>query len=71
MAHSTPLQFDVPDMDCQGCVRSITEALRKLDPNVHVVADLDTKRVVIGGEIEAGRAAEAIEAAGFDVKAAG
>ena len=42
MAHSTPLQFDVPDMDCQGCVRSITEALRKLDPNVHVVADLDT-----------------------------
>jgi copper chaperone/Cu+-exporting ATPase len=70
MATSTPLQFDVPDMDGQSGARAITEALRRIDPNAHVVADLDTKRVIIGAQMNAGQAAEAIEAAGFKVKAA-
>jgi copper chaperone len=71
MAESTPLQFEVPDMDCQGCVRSITDALKKLDPKAEVVADLETKRLVVGSSMSAAQAAEAIDAAGFEVKAAG
>jgi copper chaperone CopZ len=71
MAESTPIQFDVPDMDCEACVRSITEALHKIDPKAEVVADLTTKRVMIGADIDAGQAAEAIEAAGFTPQAAG
>jgi hypothetical protein len=70
MAESIPLQFDVPDMDGQDGVNVITEALRRLDPAAHVMADLDTKRVIIGAKMNAGQAAEAIEAVGFKVKAA-
>jgi copper chaperone CopZ len=71
MAESTPLQFDVPDMDCDDCIQSITEALRDIDPKAEVLADLTTKRVMIGAQMDAGRAAEAIEAAGFSPQAAG
>ena len=71
MAMPTPLQFDVPDMDCQSCVKSITAAVHRVDAHAHVSADLKTKRVVIGGESEAHAFVSAIEAAGFTVKAAG
>jgi copper chaperone CopZ len=71
MAESTPLQFDVPDIDCESCVRSISEALRRIDPQAEVLADLRTKRVTIGSQMDAGQAAEAIETAGFAPKAAG
>jgi copper chaperone len=70
MAHSTFLQFDVPGMGRPQQVRSIIKALKELDPKADVLADLDTKRLIIGAQIDAGRAAEAIEAAGFTVKAA-
>jgi copper chaperone len=58
-------------MDCDACVQSITAALRKIDPNAEVLADLTTKRITIGAQIDAGQAAEAIEAAGYAPKAAG
>jgi copper chaperone CopZ len=71
MAKSTPLQFDVPDMDCNSCVESITKAVHKIDPDASVSADLDSKRVVIGGEGEPHVFIKAIQDAGFEVKAAG
>jgi copper chaperone CopZ len=70
MAKSTPLQFQVPDMDCQSCVASIEAAIHKIDSSAHVAADLATKRVVIGSDTQAHELMAAIEAAGFDVKAA-
>ncbi len=70
MAQSTPLQFSVPDMDCQGCVSSITNAIKQLDADAEIYADLETKLVVIGSTVQAHEAAEAIEGAGFTVKAA-
>ncbi|MDE2239264.1 MAG: heavy-metal-associated domain-containing protein [Rhodospirillales bacterium] len=65
---TSSLQFTVPDMDCGGCVRSITEAIHKVDPAAKVEADLDTKLVKIGGAADAGIYANAIEGAGFDVE---
>jgi copper chaperone CopZ len=70
MAKSTPLQFDVPDMDCDSCVKSITEAVHRVDASAHVSADLVSKRVVIGGEGDTHEFVTAIEGAGFTVKAA-
>jgi copper chaperone CopZ len=71
MAKSTPLQFKVPDMDCQSCVKSIEDAVRKVDAAAHVAADLETKRVIIGSETaEAHALMAAIETAGFSVEAA-
>lgn len=67
---NAPLHFTVPDMDCGGCVRSITEAIHRLDPAAQVDANLETKLVTVGGTAEAKAYANAIEAAGFDVEKA-
>jgi copper chaperone CopZ len=65
MPLTTDLCFTVPDMDCGGCVRSITEAIHHLDPVAKVEADLETKLVSIGGVADAKAYAKAIEDAGF------
>jgi len=71
MAKSTPLQFKVPDMDCQSCISSIEQAVHKVDANASVAADLETKQVIIGSEkAEIHEMMAAIEAAGFEVEAA-
>lgn len=68
MTISPALRFTVPDMDCGSCVRSITEAVHRLDPAAQVEADLATKRVSIGGGADAKAYEGAIEAAGFSVE---
>jgi copper chaperone CopZ len=71
MPKSTPVQFKVPDMDCASCIQSIEAAVRRLDSDAHVSADLATKLVVIGTDHpEAHELMEAIQSAGFEVQAA-
>jgi copper chaperone len=70
MAQSAPIQFTVSDMDCQSCVSSITAAVKRVDAGASVAADLGTKHVVVGSSVEAHEIADAIESAGFTVKAA-
>jgi len=71
MAKSTPLQFKVPDMDCQSCVTSIEQAVHKIDANASVAADMETKQVIIGSEkAEIHEMMAAVKAAGFEVEAA-
>jgi copper chaperone CopZ len=71
MAESTPLQFKIPDMDCQSCIDSIESAVHKIDAGAHVAADLSTKRVIIGSATaQAHEVMEAIEKAGFEIEAA-
>jgi copper chaperone CopZ len=62
------LVFDVPDMDCGGCVRAITEAVHRLDASARISADLAAKTVNIGTQSAADFAA-AIAAAGFTATA--
>jgi len=58
-------------MDCESCVASIKSAVHKIDADAHVAADLATKRVVIGTETAAAHEImQAIEQAGFEIKAA-
>ena len=54
--------FHVPDMDCQSCVRAITEAVHAQDASAKITADLAAKRVQITGT---GDFAAAIKEAGF------
>jgi len=71
MPKSTPIQFKVPDMDCQSCIDSIESAVHKLDPEAHVSADLETKLVIIGtGHPEVHELMAAIRSAGFEIEAA-
>ena len=59
------LHFTVPDMDCGGCVRSITEAIHKIDASAKVEANLESKDVSITGTATAQTYGKAIEDAGF------
>jgi copper chaperone CopZ len=60
------LLFTVPDMDCQGCVNSITAAIHRLDAGASVAADLATKRVMVDSDVAADFAG-AIKQAGFEI----
>ncbi|MCM1180449.1 MAG: heavy-metal-associated domain-containing protein [Clostridium sp.] len=58
--------LNVEGMMCEGCVKRVTEALRNLGLEPEV--SLENKTVVFeGSEDASAKAAEAIEALGFDV----
>jgi copper chaperone len=61
------LTFLVPEMHCDGCVRSLTKAAQALDPNATLAADMDSHRVTVTTSAAGGAVAEAFQDAGFDV----
>ena len=61
--------FHIPAIHCDGCVRSLTNAVRALDINATVQADLQTKRVDVTTSAPDAAVAEAFRDAGFDVEA--
>jgi len=71
MAAAAQLSFIVPDMDCGGCIASITAAVNQIDAHASVTADLETKHVTIGSTVAAQTIAAAIADAGYTVKSAG
>jgi copper chaperone CopZ len=62
------LLFRVPDMHCEGCIRSLTGALRDVDPSATLQADLTTKQVQVTSSAPAASLADAMRDAGFDVE---
>ena len=56
--------FSVPDMSCDHCVKTITQAIKALDPAAKVVADLAQHTVAVASAIDAERLSAAIAAAG-------
>ncbi|KAF1048559.1 heavy-metal-associated domain-containing protein [Xylophilus sp.] len=40
-------EFTIPAISCQHCVRSVTEAARRVDPGAQVTVDLPTRHVTI------------------------
>lgn len=59
------LAFDISDMTCGGCVRSIRAAVARVAPTATVQADLATRRITVDGATDATAVAAAIAAAGF------
>ena len=62
--------FHVPDMHCDGCIRSLTGAVRTVDGQATLLADLHSKQVRVTSTAAADTLAEAMRDAGFDVEAA-
>lgn len=58
----------VEGMTCDGCARSVTRAVQRLDPGASVAVDLDRGRVTVRGGTEAVAVGAAIDAAGFTWK---
>jgi copper chaperone len=62
--------FTVPDMTCDGCIKAITAAVRRVDPAATVTADLASHRVEVASAKPAAALAAAIDDAGFTAQAA-
>jgi copper chaperone len=63
-------RFRIPDIHCDGCVRSLTGAVRELDAQATLQADLTTKLVRVETTAGDDAVAEAMRDAGFTVEPA-
>ncbi|MEB0205536.1 heavy-metal-associated domain-containing protein [Pseudomonas sp. CCC3.1] len=61
--------FKVDGMTCGGCVRGVTNAIKRIDPDSTVDVDLATKTVKVESALAAKDIVGAIEGAGFEVLA--
>ncbi|MGE0225039.1 MAG: heavy-metal-associated domain-containing protein [Acetobacteraceae bacterium] len=61
--------FRVPDMTCSGCVRALTGAVKDVDADASVEADLDSKRITVASSAAPDALAAAMREAGFTVDA--
>lgn len=59
------MQFQVGDMACGGCARSVTKAIHSVDPQAKVDIDLDLKRVTVVSGADQSAVAAVLEDAGF------
>lgn len=62
--------FEVSGMSCGHCAAAVTRAIQEKDPSAKVDVDLAQGRVVVASMLARPLIAEAIEAAGYEVKAA-
>jgi copper chaperone len=62
------LLFKVDGMTCDGCVRSVTQAVHRVAPAVKVSVNLASGEVAVEGSANPARLREAITDAGFEVQ---
>ncbi|HSZ51396.1 MAG TPA: heavy-metal-associated domain-containing protein [Caulobacteraceae bacterium] len=58
-------RYNVPEMSCGHCVSTIEAAVKKVDPNAVISADLAGHQVTVQTQIDADRIADAIHSAGY------
>ncbi len=63
-------RFHVPEIHCDGCIRSLTGAVQALDGKATLQADLATKLVVVETAASDAAVADAMRDAGFTVEPA-
>lgn len=64
------MKFEVEGMSCNHCVAAITKAVQAVDPAAKVSADVPAQQVSVESGAPAQAVREAIEAAGYPVRAA-
>jgi copper chaperone len=58
--------FGIPNMRCGGCARSVTAALRGVDPAAEVRVDMERREVTVEGGADPDALACALREAGFE-----
>lgn len=59
------MRFHIEAMHCGGCVRGVTKAIQKVDPDATVAADLDSRTVEVTSAKPREAFVPSLEAAGF------
>ena len=60
------IEFQVPDMTCGHCVKTITGAVTQAAPGATVTVDLPSHRVIVTGAGDAAAIEAAIRDAGYE-----
>ena len=58
-------EFQIPNMSCGHCVRSITEAVQALDPAARVTADVPQHKVQVESTVQREALAAKLTEAGY------
>ena len=64
------LRLNVEGMSCGGCARSVTKAIKAIDPQAEVRIDLERKSVEADTSADPGAVSKAITDAGYTVTTA-
>jgi copper chaperone len=59
------MQFQIDNMACGGCARSVTKAIHTVDPQAKVDIDLNLKRVIVESAADQSAVAAVLEGVGF------
>lgn len=59
------MQFQIDNMGCGGCAKSITKAIHSVDPQAKVDIDLNLKRVTVETGADQSVIAAGLKMAGF------
>ena len=62
------LKLKVPSMVCEGCVETVTKAIKTHEPNAKVDIDLDSKKVSVDTKASEESIKQVIVAAGHTVE---
>lgn len=65
MTTPAPLEFTLPDMTCQHCVRTVTQTVKEIDADAGVDIDLAAHRLRIATTQPPARFAEALAEQGY------
>lgn len=58
-------RFNVPNMTCGHCIKTITQAVRSIDPDAQVLAHLATHTIGVTSTADVASLSAAIAAAGY------
>ena len=64
------MKFQIDNMTCGGCARSVTKAIQKVDPAAEVEIDLDRRLVEVRSEQPPTAFASALDQVGYPAVAA-
>jgi len=62
---TTPQSFEIPAMTCGHCVRAITEAVKAVDPQAELSADLAAHRVQVSSSAPRAALVASLAEAGY------
>ena len=61
-------RFHVPDMNCGGCLRSVRQAIQKIDPQARVEGDLESRVVTVTSHQGEALLLSTLDMAGFPAR---
>lgn len=64
------MQLLIEKMSCEGCVRTITEAITAVDPQANVAADIGNRTVSVDTKAAWSRIEKALSDAGYPARVA-